>query len=266
MLVTLFRTRPARTLAAGYAPDLDLEALARGNSGFIDARSYTANNGEQLTVVWSRDHESLPEWRELVCRVEANASAAQPHGRYYTMEVASVIRTQSEHLHADPAQHAPFAESREASTSPFHDFPLFVRASTDHLSGDDLHRRPANALFSLLEHACHLRDYEAEGVLGRIYRILLEDVPSLSDFPGEQLALVRNYQQQDLAAALDDFSRLRSQTFALLHRLSPAQWERTAQIGSMGLVSIRRLIEVVAAHDQTHRIEIEQLLTELKSR
>src|SRR5512143_4096866 len=72
--------------------------------------------------------------------------------------------------------------------------------------------RPAAGGFSLLEHACHLRDYEAEGIQLRIARILGESTPALADFPGDRLAVERKYNEQDFSAALRYFERKRQET------------------------------------------------------
>ena len=125
-------------------------------------------------------------------------------------------------------------------------------------------RRPSTLGFSLVEHACHLRDYESTGVLERIEKILTEETPFLPDFPGDQLAVERDYRNQDLASALSDFVNLRAKTVAILETLSEKQLRRTAAFGDEGIVHLARFVEIVAEHDRTHRQEIDQLLAEIQ--
>lgn len=143
-------------------------------------------------------------------------------------------------------------------------FPARLWSATRGISSATLQQTPAKGGFSLIEHACHLRDYEADGCLGRIQRILREPSPFLPDFEGEQLAIERNYRDQNFANAVDDFARHRRQTLDLLQALTPEQAQRTATLGTIGQVSIGRLAEIVGEHDRTHRHEIESLLKELQ--
>jgi heme-degrading monooxygenase HmoA len=73
----------------------ELETLVRQNPGFIDVKSYTAQDGERLTVVWWRDEQSLAEWRNLARHREAQNTGRQKWYEYYNVEVASVVRSRS---------------------------------------------------------------------------------------------------------------------------------------------------------------------------
>ena len=74
----------------------------------------------------------------------------------------------------------------------------------------------------------------------------------------------RNYRGQSLSAAIEDFAMHRQTTLRIL-TVSPEQLRRSVTLGNTCLVSIRQLIEIVAAHDKTHPREIESLLEELCS-
>jgi len=123
--------------------------------------------------------------------------------------------------------------------------------------------RPAAGGFSLVEHACHLRDFEREGVQLRIERTIRESEPDLADFPGDRLAVERDYQKQEFGAALRGFERSRNETVRLLARLSDEQLERSARFGGEGRVSLRRLLRLFAEHDASHRAELDRLVVEL---
>lgn len=132
------------------------------------------------------------------------------------------------------------------------------------LSNVDLRRAPRAAGFSLIEHACHLRDFE--GVcLERVLRMLVEQSPCLGDFAGDAIAAARGYIGQNFAAAVGDFTSRRRTTIGILTTLTPEQLLRDAVLGESGRVSIRQLAELIAAHDTTHLHEIEALVEELHS-
>ena len=95
-LIILFRSKLTGQAGEDYqAMNAELETLVRQNPGFIDVKSYTAQDGERLTVVWWRDEQSLAEWRNLARHREAQNTGRQKWYEYYNMEVASVVRSRS---------------------------------------------------------------------------------------------------------------------------------------------------------------------------
>lgn len=94
MLVILFRSKLTPEAGDDYsAMNSELESLVRQNSGFIEAKSFKADDGERLTVVWWKDDkESLRAWRELPRHREAQNTGRQKWYEYYKMEVAKIER------------------------------------------------------------------------------------------------------------------------------------------------------------------------------
>ena len=95
MIVVLFRSKLVPTASSDGYDEMaeEMDALARTMPGFIDVKSFKAEDGERLTVVWWQDEETLRAWRE-----QARHRVAQRTGRerwydYYKMDVAEVIRT-----------------------------------------------------------------------------------------------------------------------------------------------------------------------------
>src|SRR5258708_30158306 len=81
-----------------------------------------------------------------------------------------------------------FAEALERLAA----MPAFVEAAIEAASGEELAFRPGEeGEFSLVEHACHLRDLEREGYLVRVRRVLAEDTPALEGFDGAAVARQR---------------------------------------------------------------------------
>jgi DinB superfamily len=126
--------------------------------------------------------------------------------------------------------------------------------------GDDLVRtRTADDQFSVLENICHLRDIEIEGYEKRINRILGEDRPSLPDINGAQLAMERNYNNEDLSAALQSFSDARARNVATVSNLTEMQLNRQGELEGTGLVSLNKLLLMLREHDEGHLEELEVL-------
>jgi len=95
-LIILFRSKLTDQAREDYqAMNAELEILVRQNPGFIDVKSYTAADGERLTVVWWRDEESLAEWRNLMRHREAQNTGRQKWYEYYNVDVATITRSRS---------------------------------------------------------------------------------------------------------------------------------------------------------------------------
>lgn len=94
--IILFRSKLTDQAGEDYqAMDAELATLVRENPGFVDVKSYTAHDGERLTVVWWRDEKSLSDWRNLMRHREAQNTGRQKWYQYYKMEVASITRSKS---------------------------------------------------------------------------------------------------------------------------------------------------------------------------
>ena len=110
--------------------------------------------------------------------------------------------------------------------------------------------------FSVLENVCHLRDIEIEGYGERIARILREDSPSLADIDGARLAIDRDYNNQDIEAALLAFREARFRNLESLKNLSAEQLERKGTLENVGVITLLQLIQMIQEHDQGHVAEL----------
>ncbi len=94
--VILFRSKLTGQAGEDYqAMNDELAALVRVNPGFVDVKSYTAQDGERLTLVWWRDEKSLADWRNLMRHREAQNLGRQKWYQYYKIDVASITRSKS---------------------------------------------------------------------------------------------------------------------------------------------------------------------------
>jgi heme-degrading monooxygenase HmoA len=93
MLVILFRSRLTEAAGTDYtAMDQELEASARQAPGFVDLKSYSASDGERLTVVRWKDAETLRAWREYPRHREAQRVGRERWYQWYKIEVAELTR------------------------------------------------------------------------------------------------------------------------------------------------------------------------------
>ncbi len=93
MIVVLFRSKLVAAPDGYDAMSEEMNALARTMPGFIGVKSYKAEDGERLTLVWWEDAETLKGWREHVRHRVAQHTGRQLWYEYYRMEVAEVTRS-----------------------------------------------------------------------------------------------------------------------------------------------------------------------------
>lgn len=113
MIVILFRSKLTNAAGEDYAAmNADLAQYVRSMPGFVDVKSFKAEDGERLTLVWWRDRESLEHWRHDLRHIEAKKLGRQKWYQYYKIEIAEVYR-QADFDH--PAAAATAAESEVKS-------------------------------------------------------------------------------------------------------------------------------------------------------
>jgi hypothetical protein len=143
------------------------------------------------------------------------------------------------------------------------EMPNRLRICAGELPHDRWARPPAPGHYSLLEHACHLRDLEEEGYTLRIRRMIREDSPVLPDFDGKAVAAARNYPGQEFEAALRAFEEARRRNLELLDALPDALLERSGWFDD-GSITLRQLAGLMLEHDTSHRTELDGLMGTLR--
>lgn len=137
--------------------------------------------------------------------------------------------------------------------------PEMIRRLTANFSKDDLKLKPSANEFSALEQVCHLRDLEQEGYNVRIRKLLTENQPALPDFDGGRIARERDYNSQDFADALQDFTRARQENTDAVRTLSSDQLNLTGTLEGVGTITLARLLQLMREHDQSHLDELSDL-------
>lgn len=94
MIVILFRSKLTSAAGQDYSStNDDLEQYVKTMPGFVAAKSFKAEDGERLTLVWWQDKESLEQWRKDARHMAAQVQGRQKWYEYYKIEVAEVYRS-----------------------------------------------------------------------------------------------------------------------------------------------------------------------------
>jgi heme-degrading monooxygenase HmoA len=93
VVITLFRSRLTAQAGDDYIA-MSGEMLERAKSypGFVAMKSFTADDGERLTVVWWENDERQTAWRQDERHREAQRKGRERWYHYYHLEIANVIR------------------------------------------------------------------------------------------------------------------------------------------------------------------------------
>lgn len=137
--------------------------------------------------------------------------------------------------------------------------PQQVENLTRGLSDEQLSWKPGPDTFSVRENVWHLRDIDVEGYAHRIRLILDEEHPTFPDVPGGKLARERNYNAQPVRPALEDLHRSRAASVKKLRGCSAEDLARKAEMQGIGVVDLRRLLELWMEHDAGHIRDIAEL-------
>ena len=138
-----------------------------------------------------------------------------------------------------------------------------IRQLVNGVAQADLTRKPADQIWSVLEHICHLRDIEQEGYTVRIEKILSQNRPFLADLDGDQLAAERDYNHQPFDQALLSFIAARENNIRQLRELADEQMNRNAMFDNVGVITLAQLIRMMCEHDREHLRQLGELCAQL---
>lgn len=141
--------------------------------------------------------------------------------------------------------------------------PEFLRAAVDNAEPGHRVVRPEPGAFSLVEHACHLRDLEREGYLPRVRRMMEEPAPALEGFDGAAVAAARGYLAQDAVRAARDFEAARREVADRLSALTEPDLQRSGTFDGEP-ITLADVVAMMVEHDRGHRREIERLMEHLE--
>lgn len=113
--------------------------------------------------------------------------------------------------------------------------------------------------WGVIEIVAHLRDWE-EINLERARHIVAEDGPRLPTYDDELWPIERDYRGQDPWKTLERFRTLRGELVGLLQGLAPEAWERTAEHGAYGEITLHWLADHICDHDKEHLDQVRDTL------
>ena len=134
--------------------------------------------------------------------------------------------------------------------------PRLVREIVD--SAVDVDRRQGD-FFSIRESVAHLRDIDALGYEPRLRLMMKEEHPTLADVDGARVAVERDYATLPIEPELAELERSRAASMALLKTLDESALDRTAELETVGRVTLRQLLERWITHDSEHLAEMRGL-------
>jgi hypothetical protein len=120
-------------------------------------------------------------------------------------------------------------------------------------------RRPEKpGKWSIMHVIQHLADTEVV-YRYRMRMILAQPAPEIQGYDQDLWATNLNYNDMDLSEALEIIRVLRAANFKMLRGLNEAQLERYGVHNERGPESIRKILQMIAAHDILHLNQIRRI-------
>ena len=133
-----------------------------------------------------------------------------------------------------------------------------VQQEVDRLRAEDLRRPEKTGKWSILQVLQHLADTEL--VHGfRVRMILAHDSPDILGYDQDAWANRLNYNEVEPAEALEQLRLLRRINLKLIRALDNEQLERAGRHSERGLESVRKIVQLIAAHDILHLNQIRRI-------
>lgn len=142
---------------------------------------------------------------------------------------------------------AQYRDGYEQVKNNLRDFP--VEKLTEH---------PISGKWSAAEIVHHLADSETISGI-RLRNLLVEEHPLIQGYDQEAFASRLNYNQRDIAPALEAFRSARSNTAQLFDSMSEEDWKRKGTHSESGPYSVEDWLRIYAAHAHNHAAQIGRL-------
>ena len=137
--------------------------------------------------------------------------------------------------------------------------PLIVLPLVREVPPQILRRRPTPRRWSAHEHACHLTVVH-QLFFDRLEQILREPHPIITPYLPDQADPDDLLMKMDLDQSLAQYVIDRARLVARIRRLTPAEWNRTAEHQEYSDYSVYIMFRHIALHDFLHAYRIEELL------
>jgi FMN phosphatase YigB (HAD superfamily) len=140
--------------------------------------------------------------------------------------------------------------------------PAVISGFLSGLTDLNLTHRPIQNEWSLTEIVCHMRDTELEVNLPRLRMLLELDDPFIPARVTNAWAEERDYNNQAIVLALEEFTSARMDMLELLRGLK-GEWKRKARHAIFGPTDLFELVNFMVEHDKLHIRQIWSTINQL---
>ena len=139
-----------------------------------------------------------------------------------------------------------------------------VIGSLKDFPANSLTAHPIAGKWSAREIVHHLADSETVSGI-RLRRLLVEDHPVIQGYDQDKYASQLNYNERDMAPALEAFHAARANTAQLIDRMNDEDWKREGSHTESGRYTVEDWLKIYAAHAHNHATQIRALRAALRS-
>ena len=139
-----------------------------------------------------------------------------------------------------------------------------VTSSLQGFPPDSLTAHPIEGKWSAAEIIHHLADSETTSGM-RLRRLLVEDQPLIQAYDQDAYASRLNYNNREMAPALDAFRSARATAAQLFEFMSEEDWRREGTHSESGSYTAEQWLTIYAAHAHNHASQIRRLREALAS-
>ena len=150
------------------------------------------------------------------------------------------------------------AQERQELIARYQDGYNQVAESLSGFPSNSLTAHPIPGKWSAAEIVHHLADSETTSAL-RLRRLLVEDHPVIQGYDQEAFAARLNYNNRDMAPALEAFRSARATTAQLFDLMSEDDWQREGTHSESGPYTPEDWLQIYAAHAHNHADQIRRL-------
>ena len=150
------------------------------------------------------------------------------------------------------------AQERQELIARYQDGYNQIADSLKDFPSDSLTAHPIPGKWSAAEIVHHLADSETTSAL-RLRRLLVEDHPLIQGYDQEAFAARLNYNNRDMAPALEAFRSARTTTAQLFDLMSDNDWQREGTHSESGAYTPEDWLRIYAAHAHNHADQVRRL-------
>jgi hypothetical protein len=133
-----------------------------------------------------------------------------------------------------------------------------VSRSLEGFPADSLTAHPIEGKWSAAEIVHHLADSETTSGV-RLRRLLVEDHPLIQGYDQDAYAGRLNYNNREMAPALEAFRSARATAAQLFEFMSDTDWHREGTHSESGSYTIEDWLTIYASHAHNHAAQIRRL-------